>query len=390
MKKTIMIITVLMISLTSFGQWTTLITDPANDQALINGSPGLDGTSLEYMYDAINDNVMFRITCTNLAAHSTTPSADFNFSLPNGLDSGNGSALFWSSSTPVHKTAACYTATGGSAPSNYTYGQGWHNVIEETATFNSLCASCVTIYTDVPANTITYTMPRTGIITNTEMGGNSATIGLVMNVGNNVSWSDAITNTSGGASAVTFTINLSSNPGPVLVSSIGVTGQGGVSTISNTGGNLQMIAAVLPANADDNTVAWSVQNGTGMATIGASGLLTAVTDGTVTVTATANDGSGVMGNVVITISNQTNAISSFSISPFLIYPNPTENLLTISTESINAMSIEILSLGGEIIMNESINSKLQTIDVSNLDSGVYIVFVSSDSGEKWAKRFIKQ
>ncbi|WP_171056540.1 S-layer homology domain-containing protein, partial [Paenibacillus sinopodophylli] len=50
---------------------------------------------------------------------------------------------------------------------------------------------------------------------------------------------------------------------------------------------------------------WSAWNGTGSATIDESGLLTAVSDGNVTVKATAADGSGIVGTKSITISGQT-------------------------------------------------------------------------------------
>lgn len=65
-----------------------------------------------------------------------------------------------------------------------------------------------------------------------------------------------------------------------------------------------MSAAVLPSFADDTAVVWSVTAGTGTATISTGGLLTAVTDGTVTAVATAHDGSGITGSKQITISNQ--------------------------------------------------------------------------------------
>ena len=98
-----------------------------------------------------------------------------------------------------------------------------------------------------------------------------------------------------------YTINLVQN---FPVTSISVTGQGGASTITTNGGTLQMLANVLPANATNNTVTWSVTPGTGTATISPTGLLTATANGTVTVTATANDGSGVIGTMTVTISNQ--------------------------------------------------------------------------------------
>lgn len=94
-------------------------------------------------------------------------------------------------------------------------------------------------------------------------------------------------------------------PATVLVQSIDVWGTGGATTISTNGGTLQMLKKTLPTNAADTTVTWSRINGTGTANISAGGLLTALTNGTVTVRATANDGSAVYGEEVITISNQS-------------------------------------------------------------------------------------
>ena len=95
-------------------------------------------------------------------------------------------------------------------------------------------------------------------------------------------------------------------PQKVPVTSITVSGQNGASTITTKSGTLQMLANVLPENATDRAVTWSVTNGTGSASISESGLLAAVTDGNVTVRATANDGSNVVSNeFVVTISGQS-------------------------------------------------------------------------------------
>jgi uncharacterized protein YjdB len=94
-----------------------------------------------------------------------------------------------------------------------------------------------------------------------------------------------------------------SNQAGTPVSSITVNGADGDSIVI-VGGTLQMIANVLPLNAYNKTVTWSVTNLTGQATISASGLLTAAANGMVRVTATANDGSGVTGQKDIKITNQ--------------------------------------------------------------------------------------
>ena len=90
---------------------------------------------------------------------------------------------------------------------------------------------------------------------------------------------------------------------PVL--SIAVNGQGNVNTITAEKGTLQMVADALPLNASDKSVTWSVHNETGRAKIDrTTGVLTAIANGTVTVTATANDGYGISGSITVTISGQ--------------------------------------------------------------------------------------
>lgn len=99
-------------------------------------------------------------------------------------------------------------------------------------------------------------------------------------------------------------INIS---GQILkVNSITVTGQNSVTAVTYKGATLQMLANVLPANANDKTYTWSLTNGTGKATLDTTtGVLKALSDGTVIVKATAKDGSGITGTQTITISGQS-------------------------------------------------------------------------------------
>ncbi len=100
----------------------------------------------------------------------------------------------------------------------------------------------------------------------------------------------------------------------IPVNGITVTGASGATTISTDHGTLQLSAAILPANATNKTVTWTVQNGTGQATINTSGLVTAPSSGTVTARATATDGSGVSGSLVITISSQSVKVTGITVS----------------------------------------------------------------------------
>src|SRR5665648_26205 len=88
----------------------------------------------------------------------------------------------------------------------------------------------------------------------------------------------------------------------------------GGTSINTDNGTLQLSATVLPDDATNKSIVWSVVNETGIAAISASGLLTAQKDGTVKVIATANDGSGVIGELTITITNQLIPVESISLS----------------------------------------------------------------------------
>ncbi len=106
-------------------------------------------------------------------------------------------------------------------------------------------------------------------------------------------------------SGVTGTLDITnSNQTPVVpVSTVTVTGEGGASTITENGGSLQMMAEVLPADATDATVLWSVSDSS-IAKINQNGMLSAKNIGTVTVSATANDGFGGVGTLDVVITNQ--------------------------------------------------------------------------------------
>ncbi len=83
-----------------------------------------------------------------------------------------------------------------------------------------------------------------------------------------------------------------------------------VRTVSIIGSNItdgnakQFNTSVIPNNATDRTVTWSVSDET-IAIISDSGLLTPMKNGTVTVTATANDESGISAERIIVISGVT-------------------------------------------------------------------------------------
>jgi|GEM_PF-2390874 len=174
----------------------------------------------------------------------------------------------------------------------------------------------------------------------------------------------------------------------VLVNAITVQGQNGVSLIDTDFGTLQMEAEILPVNALNGTYTWTVIDGTGSATISTTGVLSAVNNGTVSVTATANDGSGTNASVIITISNQTVGLNEHQIQTVNVYPNPVKNKLFIEINDLKITRISILDYSGRLVKSRE-NINIKQIDVSDLKQGIYILKVSTENGIS-TNRFVKQ
>lgn len=90
----------------------------------------------------------------------------------------------------------------------------------------------------------------------------------------------------------------------ISVTNITITAQGGNNLIAIRTGTLQLSATLMPTNASNKLVTWSMTDGTGSATINQDGLVTAVINGTVTAKATSKSNADVSAELVITISNQ--------------------------------------------------------------------------------------
>jgi uncharacterized protein YjdB len=120
--------------------------------------------------------------------------------------------------------------------------------------------------------------------------------------------------TASDGSGVSGALEISITNQVVLVSSIKVTGAGGVSIITNEDGTLQLNADILPVYSTNKAVDWSIISGTGNATISSTGLVTALENGSVIARATANDGSGIYGALEITISGQVIPVTNITVT----------------------------------------------------------------------------
>ncbi len=190
---------------------------------------------------------------------------------------------------------------------------------------------------------------------------------------NNSSWSNA-------DAGPIFYISQMSFAMPVTTITIA-----GGTAISDNGGKLQLTVTVAPTNAAIKTVTWSVSDTT-IAKIDATGKLTAISNGSVVVTATAKDGSGVKGTATITISGQV-SVATTSVANIVAYPNPVTDMLYLKNAS-DVKSIEVININGSVIY-ELKNTNANNISTSELMNGMYFLRVKTGNGVA-VMRFIKK
>jgi len=71
-------------------------------------------------------------------------------------------------------------------------------------------------------------------------------------------------------------------------------------------------------------------------------------------------------------------IDGYTLSGLTIYPNPSNNLLTIETEYPDHYSINITSLNGQMIYSTKIKGITNQLDLSSFQKGVYLITIRSE------------
>ena len=155
-------------------------------------------------------------------------------------------------------------------------------------------------------------------------------------------------------------------------------------TINVAASTLNMAAQVIPATISQD-VTWSIVPVTGAATISATGVVTAVSDGTVWAKAVSNAATSYADSLMITISNQnTSGISEIEKSlGFSAYPNPTNGVLNVEIKSSHpALTMQVMDINGRIILSQNVAANKmntpQSLDLKSLPAATYILQVTGE------------
>jgi uncharacterized protein YjdB/dienelactone hydrolase len=160
------------------------------------------------------------------------------------------------------------------------------------------------------------------------------------------------------------------------------------SSVSLTVGNTQQLSTTIsPSDATYQDVIYTSGN-TSVATVSSSGLITAVEEGSVTITVETSDG-GITDQCFVTVVSMQTGINQAAYNDELynFYPNPVEQILNFEFQNeMDVTKIEIYAVTGQLMLTEEFLGLHGTLDVSNLHPGVYMIKFNN-SLKNW--RFIK-
>ncbi len=101
-----------------------------------------------------------------------------------------------------------------------------------------------------------------------------------------------------------------------------------------------------------------------------------------------NRNAGVSSSSITPIRVLSETISGANEEEFSAYPNPASSDVTITSED-NINRLKVFSITGQMLVDRKINNSQTQLDVSSLESGIYMISIETDE-EVMTKKFIKQ
>jgi hypothetical protein len=147
-------------------------------------------------------------------------------------------------------------------------------------------------------------------------------------------------------------------------------------SIISPGESVQMIAEVVPRDADEQQIGWQVENITGEAIIDQNGFFTAIAEGRVKIIATIEDDWGKFVEYEMNISDQTNT-SQLQVWEDGAFPNPVSkgNTFSVLTPNIQQGKITITDSSGKLIYKRTFEGTDKIENLSVYQSGIYYIMV---------------
>jgi uncharacterized protein YjdB/beta-glucanase (GH16 family) len=368
------------------------------DKAQING--------IGIFANSVNQIAISKITLP-AAVNLSTFGEVFTLTAVISPDNATNQNLVWSSSSSavatVSQTGVVTAVSNGTATITASSTDGSYK--SATSTINVNVKILVTAIA-IPATATLPTIGATTILTAIVAPGDATIKTLAWSSSNaavaTVSANGVVTAVSNGKATITATSTDGSNKSDncivtitarILVTSVTLPG---TDTLTAIGDTTILTAIIAPANATNQALTWSSSNPV-TATVSDKGVITAVSNGTTTITATTQDGSNKTGTCEIKVSTVVSANNSipFGLSSISIYPNPAKEKVFIDFNGFNEnepVDIRILDITGKLIFyKEYINENPITIKFDKLlKDGIYFIRVQNDKNMITQKLIINE
>ncbi len=74
----------------------------------------------------------------------------------------------------------------------------------------------------------------------------------------------------------------------------------------------------------------------------------------------------------------------------IIYPNPTDGTITLFSETSEELSFNVFDLYGNTILSNQLFSHIATLNLSDCASGIYLIVIENEGGDRVVKRVVKK
>lgn len=143
--------------------------------------------------------------------------------------------------------------------------------------------------------------------------------------------------------------------------------------------SLQLEVEVSPETALDKSVVWKSSD-SGVATVDGKGMVSGISQGSAKITVITKDGD-FQDELLLTVDDATSVLNAFAQS-IKLYPNPVNTMLFIDGLGEQELNVDVFNaMGANVINSKLISHSNNSLDVSLLNAGVYIVKLSSETEE---------
>ncbi len=167
-----------------------------------------------------------------------------------------------------------------------------------------------------------------------------------------------------------------------------VRSEGDVDEIEGLGSTLQL-QAQLAIDLDRSVeFKWSVDKPE-IASVDANGLVTALGEGNVVVTASDVDGTGIAGELSLKVWVDRTSVDERALARPALYPNPAGDRIYLSDKDGNS-ELSILNLNGKLVDRVSVNAADASISIEALVPGMYLLRIEHENEASSYHRFVKK